>query len=47
LQIGIVSELCAGTIDVLNVAADNPDFLGKTWHRHGQGSRNQNSPHHV
>jgi hypothetical protein len=22
-------------------------LLGKTGHRHGQGSRNQNSPHHV
>jgi hypothetical protein len=29
LQIGIVEELAAGTIDVLNVAADHPNLLGK------------------
>jgi hypothetical protein len=47
LQIAIVEELAAGTIDVLKVAVDDPNLLGKTGHRHGQGSRNQNSPHHV
>ena len=40
LQIGIVEDLSAGTIDVLNVAGDYPHLLGKTGHRHGQGSRN-------
>jgi len=29
LQIGTVEELAAGTIDVLNVAADHPNLLGK------------------
>jgi hypothetical protein len=47
LQTGIVEKLSAGTVDVLNVALDDPDLLGKTGHRYGHGSRNQNSFQHT
>jgi hypothetical protein len=47
LQTGIVEKLSAGTVDVLNVALDDPDLLGKTGHRHGHRSRNQNSFQHT
>jgi hypothetical protein len=47
LQISIVEEFAARTIDVLKVAVDDPDLLGKTGRRHSQGSRNQNSSQHV
>jgi hypothetical protein len=32
---------------VLKVTGDDPDFLGKTGHRHGQGGRNQSSSQHT
>jgi hypothetical protein len=35
LQTGIVEKLSAGTVDVLNVALEHADLLGKTGHRHG------------
>src|SRR5262249_49170835 len=47
LQIGIVEGLSAGTIEVLEVAVDHPDLLGKTGHRNGQGSHNQSSSQHT
>src|ERR1700756_2549616 len=37
LQSGIVEKLSAGTVDVLNVALEDADLLGKTGHRHGHG----------
>src|SRR6516165_2276675 len=47
LQTGIVEKLSAGTVDVLNVALEHADLLGETGHRHGHGSRNQNSFQHT
>jgi hypothetical protein len=47
LQIGIVEKLPVGTVEMLNVALDDPDLLGKTGHRHGHGSRNQNGSQHA
>jgi hypothetical protein len=47
LQIGIIKQFAARTIDVLKVAVDDPDLLGKTGRRHSQGSRNQNSSQHM
>jgi len=35
LQIGIVDNLSAGTVEMLKVAINDPDFLGKTGHRQG------------
>src|SRR5262245_55014953 len=47
LQTGIVEKLSAGTVDVLNIALEHADLLGRTGHRHGHGSRNQNSFQHT
>jgi len=46
LQIGVVEDLSAGTINVFDVASDHPDFC-KTGRRHGQGRREQNSSEHA